>query len=97
MRLNPKASQLSRVCNSMVAVCERPEQHLGRSAVSHLRLDSFLSTTVPRFVKRVACLVSDEVAANRARLTDVVASAFDSLEMDLQFIAELLCAPERGG
>lgn len=48
------------------------------------------------FVDRLAFLVSDEEDGHLARLADVVASAFESLRIDLQPIVELLRAAERG-
>lgn len=43
----------------------------------------------------MARLVSDEVGAHRVRLTDVVASASESLKLDVQSILDLLHATER--
>lgn len=42
------------------------------------RLESFLVSLASRFVDRVACFVIDDVAAHRARHTDVGATASDS-------------------
>lgn len=57
---------------------------------------SFLSSSVSRIVDRVTPLMTDEVAAHGARLTGVVTSAFDSLELDLWSIVELLHTAEQG-
>lgn len=48
------------------------------------------------FVDRVGRLMSDKVAAPRARLTAVVPSASESSEQDLRSIVELSRAAERG-
>lgn len=56
---------------------------------------SFSSAT--SFVHNAARLVSDEVAAQCVRITDVVVSAFDSLQWDLQITVELLHVAEREG
>lgn len=42
-------------------------------------------------------MVSDEVYAHRARVTSVVTSALDSLNLDWETIREILHAAERGG
>lgn len=55
-----------------------------------------LTSSGSGLVDRVACLVSDKVGAHRTMLTDVVAPASDSLELDLQFIVELLPAANGG-
>lgn len=44
----------------------------------------------------VACLVRDEVAANHARLRNVVASASGRLELDSRSLKEFLCAADQG-
>lgn len=71
------------------AAPERLEKHFGRSAASHLRLEALPASFVSSFFDVVACLVSDEVAAYHARITDVLTSGFESLQMDLRSIVEL--------
>lgn len=79
----------------MPTASERLEQHCGCLTASHLRIKGLLASSVSGLVDRLACLVRDEVTAHRPRLTDVVASASDSLELDSQSIVEFLCAAER--
>lgn len=68
---------------------ERLEHNRGRSAASHLQLESFLASSVSGFVGMVALSVSDEMVFHVARLTDVVTSAPDNLDRDLRSIVEL--------
>lgn len=71
-------------------------QHCGRSTASNLKVEWFLASLVFGFLDKVAGLVSAELAAYRARLTDVISSVSDSLQLDLQSIVELLRAAEQG-
>lgn len=80
--LESTALQLSGVRNSLMVARERLQQHLGRSAASHLPLESLLASSVFSFFDRVSRLVSDEMAAHRATITDVVASVFKGLERE---------------
>lgn len=75
------ASQLLGILSSLIAL-ERLKQHHGRLAASHLDLSrwSWLGFI---FAKKVAFLLSNEVAAHHARLRDVVTSVSSSLELDL--------------
>lgn len=68
---------------------ERHEQHHERSGNRHQRLEPLLEFWVSSFVDSGARLVGDEVAAHGVTLTDVVVSASDSLQMDLQPILDL--------
>lgn len=77
---------------SFVPQRERLEKHCERSATSCLQLESMLLPSVSSFVFVVICFVSDEDAAHRARLTGVVASASNSLKLELQSSMELLGA-----
>lgn len=52
--------------------------------------------SVSGFVDRVACLVRGEVAAHSEMVTDIVSSAPDSFERDLQSILETLQTDKRG-
>lgn len=61
-----------------------------------MRLRSLLSALVSSFIDGVDRLQNDEVAAHRASLADVVASAFDSLYLDFQSILEV-CSADEGG
>lgn len=97
LHLNSMASQLSVARRYLTAPRERLEQHFGRSAARHLRVESLLSSSVSSFVDRVTSFVSEEVAAYHATLTDLVASVSDSLESDSQSDVDLLCAAEHGG
>lgn len=56
---------------------------------SHVSLVSCL-------IDRVGGLISDEFDALRVRLTNVIATWYDSLKLDLQSVMQLLGAPERG-
>lgn len=76
---------------------ERLEQHRGHSAASHLRFRELLSSLVSWFVDDAARFVSDKVAAHPVRLTGVLASASDSLKLDLHALVELLRTARRGG
>lgn len=78
MRLYVTASQLSGALKSLTTVCKRLEQHRGCLAPIHLRLESLLVLSVYRFIGRVTYFMSDEEAAHRARLMDVVTSASNS-------------------
>lgn len=60
--------------------CQQPEQPWGRSVASHLLLKALFVFSVSSFGYSVTWLVSDEVAAHRLNLTDVVTSAFDRFE-----------------
>lgn len=72
-RLDATALQLLNTCNTFTMEHERLEKHSGRSATSHARVESLLSSSVSCFVNAVSCFVNDEIAANRARGTSVVA------------------------
>lgn len=60
---------------------ERSEKHLGLSATSYQRLESLPMSLVTSSANGVGCLVSDQVANYRARITGVVTRASDSLEV----------------
>lgn len=59
VRLDLTASLLLGVCSSLTTVHERFEQHCGRLAASHWRLESLVVPLVSGFVDRVACLVNE--------------------------------------
>lgn len=68
---------------------EQLEQPLGCLAASHLRLNLLLASAVSHFVDKGACLVKSGGAARRARVTDVVTSASEGLELDSWYIVEV--------
>lgn len=86
VRLDSAALQLSGVSSSLTTGCEPLEQHRGSLAASHLRPKSLLASSVAGFVDKMASLVSDKMVAYRARLSDLVDSASDSLDLDSQSI-----------
>lgn len=96
-RINATTSRLSGGRNSLMAEREKLEHRTVRLAASHLWLKSLLSSSVSGFGDEVDRLVGEEVPAHRAMLTDLVASAWNGLELDLHSIVEFLCAAERGG
>lgn len=78
----------------MTTARDRLEQHRGRFLTRDLGLELWLSISVNGFIDRVAHLMSDEEAAPRARLMDLVASSSGSFKLDLQSIVDLLSAAE---
>lgn len=64
------ALQLLGVRNALRATPEQVKKHCGRLTASHLQLESIPSSLASSFVKGVCRMVSDTVAAHRARLTD---------------------------
>lgn len=89
-----KLLQLSWVLNSLTTAHLGPLR--GRLAARHLRLEPMLASPNSGFFDSVARSVSNEVATHRARLTDAVVPASDSLELDHQSIVEQLQANEGG-
>lgn len=80
--LSARAYPLSGVPNTLTAARKRPEKHLPWSTASHLWLYSLLPSFFPVSSIVSYLLVGEEVAAYRSRLTCVVASELESLELD---------------
>lgn len=70
--------------------CEQSEQHFTRLVARQLQLDLVLCSLVSGFVDMIACFVNENVIDQFEKLTNLVAHASGSLELDLQFILELL-------
>lgn len=96
MRPDSPSPQLSRVRNSLASAREQPELHHGRSTARNVPFDRLLASLDSGFVDRLVHLVTDEVVAHRAMLTDVVVSASESLKMDLQSVVEFLRSGSEG-
>lgn len=89
-RVNATNLQLLGARNSLTAAHKRLEQRSGWSPASQLRIELLLSSSVSHFISGATTLVHVEVAAHLARTTSVVASALESLELDLRSLVELL-------
>lgn len=82
MYLEAMTSRLLTACTSLMVALEPLEQHRGRLAGSHLRLESLLSSSVSRVVYEIDFFVNEEVTDHRVRLTGVMVLALYSLELD---------------
>lgn len=88
-RLASTPLRLSGPRNALKATPEQLEQHPGHSAASHLQLESLFAPSVSRFFDKVAGIVSDKVAAHRARLVDVCPPVSVIMELYFGSILEL--------
>lgn len=96
--LDSAASQISGVRNSLTeSASEGLQQDPGRSATNQSWLKSLLLSVLSRFLDRGACLVNAETAAQGVRISNLLASVFHSLELDLRFNMELLGPGEQEG
>lgn len=75
---------------------DRLQLYCGRSSVNNFPFESLLSFSVFRFVSGTACFINDRVTDHCPRLTNVIALASDSLELESPSNMELLCAAEEG-
>lgn len=97
VQLDAKSSQFLWARNSLAATLDRLEQHCGPLAAIHLPLESSLWPSVSNLVDGVARLVCDKNYVICARLASVLALVPESLELDSQYMTELLLMVEQRG
>lgn len=95
--LDATALPLLGACSSLMVARKLLKQNRGRQVANHLRLESLLQFSVSRLVYGIDCFIDDGLTGHPTRLTSVIASACDSLELASKYIVEVLGTSEWRG